>query len=107
MIQHIYFDKSVEKYSLYLITRSCNALPSNRLNNILNSNYHEILVTKDQHENNNIIKNWINSIECVTNKKNYMNLDKNNKNLDKNNINLDKNNMNLDKNSYIIYKHSH
>jgi hypothetical protein len=67
-IQHIYFDKAAEKYSLYLSTVHHSGflmLGSGSFNGVNN----EICANKKDHqESYETIEKWVNSLECVSNK---------------------------------------
>lgn len=68
LIQHIYFDKAAEKYSLYLSTVNHSGflmLGSGSFHGVNN----EIYATKKDHqESYETIEKWVNSLECVSNK---------------------------------------
>ena len=68
-ISHIHFDQAAEKYSLHLLTTT--HVGSFILGSgSINGDSHQIFATKKDHPDSyEIIKNWVNSIECVTNEK--------------------------------------
>lgn len=64
-IQHVLYDKKLEKYSLFLIPQ-VNGVFIFGTGSIDTNN--EIYVTKDQHEDSyKIVERWINSLECISN----------------------------------------
>jgi hypothetical protein len=65
----IHFDQAAEKYSLHLLTAT--RVGSFILGSgTINGDSHQIFATKKDHpESYEIIKNWVNSLVCVTNDK--------------------------------------
>lgn len=66
-IQHVHYDKTAEKYSLYLAS----TIHSGFLmfgSGSINGENNQIFATKEQHpESYKAIEKWVNSLECVSN----------------------------------------
>ena len=66
LIQHVYFDKAAEKYSLYLSSTTHSGFLMFGSGSI-NGNNNEIFATKKDHlQSYETIEKWVNSLKCVS-----------------------------------------